>query len=133
MRGFPACEEFLASVKDDEVVGFCTIRSEERPGTIRIDRVACVHAPRRIGPVLDVTVVASGQASKAYRPVSVKGLDADRGDRATHDIVHARPEDGIRPFEAGYATAAIVGVNVHDGPWNAGKKRKGHESGREKK
>ena len=46
-------EESLASVKDDEVVGFCTIRSEERPGTIRIDRVACVHAPRRIGPFFD--------------------------------------------------------------------------------
>jgi hypothetical protein len=128
MRGFPACEESLASVKDDEVVGFCTIRSEERPGTIRIDRVACVHAPRRIGPVLDVTVVASGQASKADRPVSVKDLDADRGDRATHDIVHARPVEAIGPFEVGNATDAIVGLNVDAGPWNAGKSRKKRET-----
>jgi len=126
-------EESLASVKDDEVVGFCTIRSEERPGTIRIDRVAGVHARRRIGPVLDVTVVASGQASKADRPVSVKGLDADRGDRATHDIVHARSEDGIRPFEAGNATAAVVGMNVDDGPWNASKSHKEGETCHEKK
>ena len=105
-------EESLASVKDDEVVGFCTIRSEERPGTIRIDRVACVHARRRIGPVLDVTVVASGQARKAERPVSVIDLDADRGDRATHDIVHARPVEAIGPFEAGNATAAIMPITL---------------------
>src|ERR1700691_2531589 len=32
--------ESLASVQDDYVVGFCTVRSEERPGTIRMDLVA---------------------------------------------------------------------------------------------
>ena len=36
-------EESLASVEDDDVVGFCTIHSEERPGTIRIDRVASMR------------------------------------------------------------------------------------------
>src|SRR5271169_4434141 len=51
-------KESLASVKDDEVIGFCTIRSEDRPGTIGIDRVA--SARRGIGPVLDFTVGAPG-------------------------------------------------------------------------
>jgi hypothetical protein len=35
-------EEFFASVEDDEVVGFSTVFIEERPSTIRIDRVASV-------------------------------------------------------------------------------------------
>jgi hypothetical protein len=108
-------EESLASVKDDEVVVFCTIRSEERPGTIGIDRVA--SARRDIGPVLDFTVGASGRANEAARPVSVKDADANLGDRATHDIVHARPAHGIGPFEAGNATAAVVGMKSAPLTW----------------
>jgi hypothetical protein len=60
-------------------------------------------------------------------------LDADRGDRATHDIVHARPVEAIGPFEAGNATDAIVGMNVDHGPWNAGKSCKERETCYEKK
>jgi hypothetical protein len=82
---------------------------------------------------LDVTVVASGQASKAERPVSVIGLDADRGDRATHDIVHARPEEGIPPVEAGNATSATPGVNLSHGAWNVCKRRKDRETCHKKK
>jgi hypothetical protein len=36
-------EESSASVQDNEVVGLCTVCIEERPGTIRIDRVASVR------------------------------------------------------------------------------------------
>jgi hypothetical protein len=82
---------------------------------------------------LDFTVGASGRANEAARPVSVKDADANLGDRATHDIVHARPADAIGAFEAGNATAAIVGMNVDDGPWNVGKSRKERETCREKK
>jgi hypothetical protein len=60
---------------------------------------------------LDFTVSASGRANEAARPIPVEDLDANLGDRATHDIVHARPAERIGPFEAGNATAAIVGMN----------------------
>ena len=69
-------EESLASIKNDEVIDFCTIRSEDRLRTIRIDGVA--PARRGIGPVLDFTVVASGRANEAARPVSVKDVDMNR-------------------------------------------------------
>lgn len=99
--------ESLASVKDDDVVGFCTICIEERAGTIRIDRVASVR-PRAIGPVVGLNVADSGRASNAALPVSVKDVEAHLGNRATQGFVHARPAPGIGPFEAGNATAAIV-------------------------
>ena len=110
-------EESLATVKDDEVVAFCTVRIEERPGTIRIDRIASVR--REIGPVSDFTVCASRRANEAARPISAVKGDANLGDGAAHDIVHARPAEGVGPFEAGNATAAILGMNFGQGPWNA--------------
>src|SRR6266849_3203422 len=124
-------EESLASVKDNEVVAVCAVRIEERPGTIRIDRVASVR--REIGPGSDFTVGASGRANEAARPISAVEGDANLGDGATDDIVHSRPAESIGPFEAGNATPAIVGMNVDDGPWNAGKSRKERETCREKK
>jgi hypothetical protein len=60
---------------------------------------------------LDFTVGASGRANEAARPISVKDVDANLGDRATHDIVHARPAEGIGPFEAGNATGVMAGLN----------------------
>ena len=125
-------EESLASVKDDDVVAVCAVRIEERPSTIRIDRVASVRCGK-IGPGSDFTVGASGRANEAARPISAVEGDANLGDRATHDIVHACPAEGIGPFEAGNATAAIVGMNVDDGPWDARKSRKDRETCREKK
>src|SRR5579872_7312671 len=120
-------EVSLASVKDDEVLRFV----KKRPGTVRIDRVA----PRleMIGPVFNFTVAASGRANQVDRPFSVLDVDANLGDRATHDIVHARPAEGILPFEAGNATNLILGMNVGNGPWNARKTRKEQETCREKK
>ena len=94
-------EEFFASVEDDEVVGFSTVFIEERPSTIRIDRVASVC--RVIGPRSDFTVAASGCADEASHPIFVKS-DANLGDRATHVIVKPRPAEGIGPVEAGNAT-----------------------------
>jgi hypothetical protein len=122
----------LASVKDDDVVGFYTIRSEERAGTIRIDRVASVRL-RGIGPVVGSIKAASGLATDAARPVSVKDVEAHLGDRATQGSVHARPEVGIGPFEAGNATGLIMGMNVDDSAWNACKSRKHRETCHEKK
>jgi hypothetical protein len=59
-------EESLASVDDDDVVGFCTVCIEEGPGTIRMNCVA--SARRGIGPVADITVGASGRANEtAFR------------------------------------------------------------------
>ena len=104
-------EESVASVKDDEVVGLCTVRIEKRPRTIWIDRVTSDR--REISPVTDITVAASGRANGAARPISVEDVDANLGDRATYDVVHARPAKGIGAFEAGKATAA--GMNVGDG------------------
>src|SRR5579864_4722130 len=130
-RGHAEQEESFASVKDDEVVAMCAVCIEERPSTIRIDRVASVR--REIGPVSDVTVGASGRANEAARPISAVEGDANLGDGAAHDIVHARPAEGIGPFEAGNATAAIVGTNVDDGSWNMRKSRKDRETCREKK
>jgi hypothetical protein len=130
-RGHAEQEESFASVKDDEVVAMCAVCIEERPGTIRIDRVASVR--REIGPVSDVTVGASGRANEAAPPISAVEGDANLGDGAAHDIVHARPAEGIGPFEAGNATAAIMGMNVDDGSWNMRKSRKDRETRREKK
>jgi hypothetical protein len=48
-------------------------------------------------------------------------------------IVHARPAEGILPFEAGNATDLTLGMNLGDGPWNAGKSRKERETCHEKK
>ena len=96
VRRYAEQEESFASVKDDDVVGFCALCIEERPGTIPIDRVA--SAWREIGPVLDITVGASGGANEAARPIAVKDVDANLGDRATHDIVHAGPAEGIGPL-----------------------------------
>src|SRR5580704_9246006 len=124
--------ESLASVKDDDVLDFCTTCIEERPGTIRIDRVASVR-PRDIGPVVGFRVADSGRASDAARPVSVKEVEAHLGNRATHVFVHARPAPGIGPFEAGNATALVVGMNVDDSPRNAGKSRKEGETCHEQK
>src|SRR5215472_3448642 len=124
--------ESLASVKDDDVLGICTSRIEERPGTIWIDLVASAR-PLDIGPVYNFTVLASGLANDAARPFTVKEVDANLSDRATQLIVHARKVEGILPFEAGNATAVILGMNVDDGPWNAGKSRKEHETCCEKK
>ena len=85
-------EESLASVEDDDVVGFNTVWTwtEERPGTIRIDRVASMR--RGICPVLDYTVDARGSANGAALPISVEEGDAKLGDRATHGMVYARVE-----------------------------------------
>src|SRR5208282_810316 len=124
--------ESLASVKDDDVLDFCTICIEERAGTIWIDRVASVR-PRDIGPVVGLRVADSGRASDAARPVSVKDVETHLSNRATHGFVHARPAPGIGPSEARNATASVVGMNVEDGSWNAGKSRKEHETCREKK
>jgi hypothetical protein len=85
---------------------FCTVCIEERPGAVGIDRVASVR--RGIGPILDFTVGASGRADEAAHSISVKDVDANLSDRAAHDIVHARPAEGVGPFEAGNATAAMV-------------------------
>jgi hypothetical protein len=60
-------------------------------------------------------------------------LEADRGDRATDDIVHSAPAEGILPFEAGNATSATPGVNLDHGAWNACKSRKDRETCHEKK
>src|SRR4029077_20180936 len=94
-------EKSLASVKDNDVVGFCTVRIEERPGTIRIDRVASGRP--EIGPVQDFTVGTWLGANWATRPISVEDVNSNLGDRAAHHIVHARPAEGIGPFEAGNA------------------------------
>ena len=61
-------EVSLASVNDDEVVHFV----KERPGTVRIDRVAS----RRwmICPVLDYTVAAPGGANETDRPSPLRTL-----------------------------------------------------------
>jgi len=99
-------EESLASLEDDDVVGFTTVWIEERPGTIRIDRVASVRSGL-IGPVPDCTVDARGSANGAALPISVEEGDAKLGDRARHGIVYARVEEGIGPFETGNATAAL--------------------------
>jgi hypothetical protein len=72
-----------------------------------------VGSARGIGPVSDFTVAASGRANEAARPISVEDVDANFGDRATHDIVHPRPAEGIGPFEAGIATPVIVVMNRH--------------------
>jgi hypothetical protein len=82
---------------------------------------------------LDFTVGASGRANDAAHPVSVKDVNANLGDRATHAIVRARPAVAIGPFEAGNAAAAILGMNLGHGPWNAGKSHKERETCREKK
>jgi hypothetical protein len=124
--------ESLASVKDDHVGEFCATCIGERAGTIRIDRVASVR-PRDIGPVVGFRVAGSGRASDAARPVSVKEVEAHLGNRATHVFVHARPAPGIGPFEAGNATALVVGMNVDDSAWNASKSRKERETCHEKK
>ena len=87
-------EVSLASVKDDEVVQIV----KKRPGTVRIDRVGSVRrrmAVRLICPVQDFTVGASRRANEADRPISVKDVDADLGDRA-HAIVLARPAERRR-------------------------------------
>src|ERR1039458_8353230 len=57
-------EESLASVKDNEVFAVCAVRVEERPRTIRMDRVASVRCGV-IGPGSDFTVTASGRANEA--------------------------------------------------------------------
>src|ERR1700693_295234 len=116
-------EESLASVNYDDVVAVCAVRIEERPSTIRVDRVGSVRCGL-IGPGSDFTVGASGIANEAARPISAVEGDAHLGDGATHDIVHARPAEGILPFEAGNATAGIVGLDVDDGVGNAGKSRR---------
>ena len=64
-----------------------------------------------ICPVFDYTVAAPAGANEKDPPISVKDVDANLSDRATHDIVHARPAEGIGSFEAGNATGAIVGMN----------------------
>ncbi len=110
-------EVSLASVKDHEVVDFCTARIEHRPGTIRIDRVA--SSRRFIGPVLDFTVPASGYANAAARPISVEGVESNIGVGAAHDIADSRPPEGIGTLQAGNAAAAILGMNFGHGPWNA--------------
>src|SRR5208283_738561 len=125
-------EESLASVKDDDVVAVCAVRIEERPGTIRMNRVASVRCGF-ISPRSDYTVGASCVANEAARPISAVEGDAHLGDGATHHIVHARPAEGILPFEAGNATAGILGMDVDAGPWNAGNSRKERETCHEKK
>ena len=47
--------------------------------------------------------------------------------------VHARPEVGIGPFEAGNAADSILGMNLGDGTWNVGKGCKERETSYEKK
>src|SRR4029077_6339440 len=98
-------EESFASVEDDEVVGCSTVFIEERPSTIRIDRVASVC--RVIGPRSDFTVGASGRADESSHPIFVKS-DANLGDGATHVIVHPRPAEGIGPVGASNATGLHV-------------------------
>ena len=98
--------ESLASVKDDDVVALCTIRTEQRPGTISMDFVASVR-PRQNGPVYRCTVLASGLTNDAAHPFSVKDVNAKLGDRPTHDFAHAREVEGVGPLEAGNATAAF--------------------------
>jgi hypothetical protein len=49
------------------------------------------------------------------------------------EIVHTRPAEGIPPFEAGNATDLILGLDVGDGPWNAGKSLEERETCHEKK
>jgi len=135
-------EKSLASVNYDDVVAVCAVRIEERPRTIWIDRVGSVRCGL-IGPGSDFTGGASGVANEAARPISAVEGDAHFGDGATmakalaigtaREIVHTRPAEGILPFEAGNATDLILGLDVGDGPWNAGKSCKERETCHEKK
>src|SRR5208282_1928069 len=59
-------EESFASVEDDDVVAVGAVRIEERPRTIRIDRVGSVRRGL-IGPGSDFTAGASGVANEAAR------------------------------------------------------------------
>ena len=100
----------------------CAVRIEVRPRTIRIDRVGSVRSGL-IGPGSDFTAGASGVANGAARPISAVEGDANLGDGATfakacaigtaRKIVHARPAEGILPFEAGNATDLTLGIE----PW----------------
>ena len=125
-------EESLASVNHDDVVAECAVRIEERPGTIRSDRVGSVRCGE-ISPGTDFPVGASGVSNVAARPISTVGGDAYLGDGATDVIVHSGPAVGILPFEAGNATSATPGVNLDHGAWNACKSRKDRETCHEKK
>src|SRR5450755_2120797 len=109
--------ESLASVNHDDVVAECTVRIEERPGTIPIDRVGSVRCGE-IGPGRDIPIGASGVANEAARPISAVGGEAYLGNGATDDIVHSGPAVGILPFEAGNAASATLGVNLGHGAWN---------------
>ena len=141
-RGLTEQEEPFASVDYDDVVAVCAVRIEERPRTIWIDGVGSVRCGL-IPPGSDYTAGASGVANAAARPISAVEGNAHLGDGATiakagaigtaHEIVHARPAEGIFPFEAGNATAGSVGMNVDAGPGNAGKSRKERETCHEKK
>ena len=75
-------EESLASVKDNEVVGACAVRIEERPRTIRIDRVESVRCGE-IGPGSDSTVTASGVANGAPESIRQALIYLDRSVHAS--------------------------------------------------
>jgi hypothetical protein len=81
--------------------------SKNDPVQSGLDRIASVRCGF-IGPGSDYTVGASGVANEAARPISAVEGDAHLGDGVAHDIVHARPAEGILPFEAGNATAALL-------------------------